>query len=380
MDIQVHTEHEVIAIDADSHSILVRDLARRKDYHHHFDHLLIATGSKPVRPPLPGIEASNIHHVNSLDGGIALKRSLDQQRPQSAVIVGGGYIGLEMAEAFVLHGMKVRLIQRGEQLMSATLDRQTAELVADSLRRHGVDVQLGQSVTGFDSNNGIATGVITDQETFPADIVLLGLGVEPNSDLAAAAGIPLGANRAIAVDRRQRTRRADIWAAGDCAESYHLVSRRSVHAALGTIANKQGKIAGINLAGKKAEFPGIVGTAVSKFMDTEIGSTGLPERTLNELGIQFVSAVVEARTLPRYYPGSSPLTVKLLAEPESKRLLGGQIVGGPGAAKRIDPLAVALHAGFTLDDLLYLDFGYAPPFSGVWEPFVIAARQALKQV
>ncbi|MCB2214904.1 MAG: FAD-dependent oxidoreductase [Desulfobulbaceae bacterium] len=378
MDIEVHTRHEAIEIDTANKTVLVADLDHGTTRRHHFDHLLIATGSTPIRPHLPGSDAVNIHDVNSLAGGIALKQALQREKPRSAVIVGGGYIGIEMAEALIMRGLQVHLIQRGDQVMSS-LDAEPANLVGSALERHGVNVHLGQTVVGFETINGRAVRVITDQATLAADIFLLGLGVRPNSALAGKAGIPLGAGGAIAINDRQQTKVPTIWAAGDCAESFHLVGRRPVFFALGTIANKQGRVAGINLAGGEARFPGVVGTAITKFMDTEIARTGLSEREIKELNIPFVTGLVEAHTLPRYYPGSAPMTVKVLAEQGPGRLLGAQIVGGAGAGKRIDPLAVALHAGFTLDDLLYLDLGYAPPFSGVWEPFVIAARLALKK-
>jgi NADPH-dependent 2,4-dienoyl-CoA reductase/sulfur reductase-like enzyme len=378
MDIEVHTRHEAVEIDAANRTVLVADLDHGVTRRHHFNHLLIATGSTPIGPRLPGSDAVNIHDVNSLAGGIALKQALERNKPRSAAIVGGGYIGIEMAEALVMRGLHVHLIQRGGQVMSS-LDAEPANLVSSALAQHGVNVHLGQTVVGFETSNGKAVRVITDQTTLAADIFLLGLGVRPNSALAEKAGIPLGAGGAIAVSDRQQTKLPAIWAAGDCAEAFHLVGRRPVSFALGTIANKQGRVAGINLAGGEARFPGVVGTAITKFMDTEIARTGLGERELKELNIPFVTGLVEAHTLPRYYPGSAPMTVKVLAEQGTGRLLGAQIVGGAGAGKRIDPLAVALHAGFTLDDLLYLDLGYAPPFSGVWEPFVIAARLALKK-
>jgi NADPH-dependent 2,4-dienoyl-CoA reductase/sulfur reductase-like enzyme len=196
--------------------------------------------------------------------------------------------------------------------------------------------------------------------------------------LAKNAGIPLGPKGSIAVNDLQQTESPNIWAAGDCAQSYHIVSRKPIHVALGTIANKQGRIAGMNLGGRYATFPGIVGTAITKFMDTECARTGLNEAEIKALGLHYSIGLMEGYTLPHYYPGSSPITVKVLGEKGSGRLLGVQIVGGKGSAKRIDTAATALHAGFSLEDLLYLDLSYAPPFSGVWDPIVIAARMALK--
>lgn len=308
-----------------------------------------------------------------------MKQVLEDEKPKSAIIIGGGYIGIEMAEALVLRGLRVQLIQRGNQVMS-TLDEELATTVAEALQRHGVLLHLGQTVTGFETNQDRATHVVTDCDRYEADLFLLGMGAKPNSALAARAGIPLGPRGAIIVDSHQRTEQTDIWAAGDCAQSFHLVSRQPVHIALGTIANKQGRVAGINLAGGNAEFPGVVGTAITKFMDTEIARTGLNEREAKALGLPYTVGLIKARTLPRYYPGSKLISVKILAEQTTARLLGVQIVGGQGSAKRIDTAAVALHAGLSLEDLLYLDLGYAPPFAGVWEPLIIAARMALKNL
>lgn len=317
--------------------------------------------------------------MNSLTNGSRLKQVLDQEKPQNAVIVGGGYIGLEMAEALHMRGLRVTMIQRSAQLMP-TLDPDMGEKLGTSLIESGITLYRNEEVLGFAQKKGLAVGVITDQRTIATDFVILGLGVVPTSSLAKDAGIPLGPRGSIKVNELQQTETANIWAAGDCAQSYHLVSRRPVHVALGTIANKQGRIAGMNIGGKYATFPGIVGTAITKFMDTECSRTGLSEKEIKALGWQYAVGSIEARTLPRYYPGSAPISVKVLAEKGSGRLLGAQIVGGRGSAKRIDTAATALHAGFTVDDLLYLDLSYAPPFAGVWDPLVIAARMALKEV
>ncbi len=284
-----------------------------------------------------------------------------------------------MAEALHLRGLQVSIIQRGAQLMP-NLDPDMGELLGNALLSSGIALYRNETVKGFDHKNGLATGVVTDQRTIPADLVILGLGVIPNSGLARDAGIPLGPHGSIKVNELQQTGTANIWAAGDCAQAYHLVSHRPVHIALGTVANKQGRVAGKNLGGQYASFPGIVGTAITKFMDTECARTGLCEKEINALGWQYVTGRINGFTLPRYYPGSAPICVKVLAEKGSGRLLGAQIVGGRGSAKRIDTAATALHADFTLEDLLYLDLSYAPPFAGVWDPLVIAARMALKQV
>ena len=374
----MHTGHEVTLVDPEKQQVLVKDLHSSAERWEHYDQLLFATGARPDRPPLDGIDSRNIYDVHSLVNGSRLKQALAEQQPKTAVIVGGGYIGLEMAEALHLRGLKITMVQRRGQVMP-NLDPDMGERLGQALREKGIDLRLNETLLGFEQKDGLAVAVTTDKQTIPADLIILGLGIIPNSELAKNAGIALGPKESIRVNELQQTETANIWAAGDCAQSFHLVSRRPVHVALGTVANKQGRVAGLNLGGRYATFPGVVGTAITKFMDTECARTGLSEREIKELGLQYATGLIEAYTLPRYYPGSAPICVKVLAEKGSARLLGVQIVGGPGSAKRIDTAATALHAGFSLEDLLYLDLSYAPPFAGVWDPIVIAARMALKE-
>ncbi len=370
-----------MGISPQQQKVLVKNLHNVKEQWETYDQLLIATGASPVHPPLDGINSRNIHHVNNLTNSSRLKQMLEQEKPQTAVIVGGGYIGLEMAEALHMRGLKVYIIQRSAQLMPS-FDHDMGEKLSNSLLESGIILYRNEEMQGIAQKKGtdLAIGVITDKRTIPADLIILGLGVSPNSKLAKDADIPLGPRGSIKVNELQQTEMAHIWAAGDCAQSYHLVSRRPVHVALGTVANKQGRVAGMNLGGKYTKFPGVVGTAITKFMDTECARTGLSEKEIIALGWQYAVGRIDGFTLPRYYPGSTALSVKVLAEKGSGRLLGAQIVGGRGSAKRIDTAATALHAGFTLEDMLYLDLSYAPPFSGVWDPLIIAARMALKQV
>jgi NADPH-dependent 2,4-dienoyl-CoA reductase/sulfur reductase-like enzyme len=243
--------------------------------------------------------------------------------------------------------------------------------IADALRKHGVTVQLGVQALGFADGQ-----VETNVGVLPADLVVLGLGVTPNSDLAAEAGLTLGARRSIRVDRRQQTSVAGIYSAGDCAETFHRVSRRQVHIALGTVANKTGRVAGINIAGGYATFPGVVGTAITKVCNLEMARTGLNETEARRSGFDFEAVTIESTTRARYFPGTKPITVKLLAEAGTRRVIGAQIVGEEGAAKRIDVLATAITAGLTTGEVIDLDLAYAPPFSGVWDPVHIAARRA----
>lgn len=371
--------HEVKEIDAAGRKVLVRDLQNDREAWEPYDQLLIATGAVPICPDLPGADAVHICGVNTLASGLDIRRRLDQSGMKKAVVVGGGYIGLEMAEALVMNGLDVTLISRSPQVMG-TLDEDMGALVSQALRDNGVTLHLGEALTEFETAAGKVTGVVTDKRNLPTDIVILGLGVRPNTVLVAAAGIPLGEKGSIRVNERMQTGIAGIWAAGDCAESYHLVSRRPFYIALGTVANRHGRVAGINLGGGYARFPGVVGTAVTKICQVEVARTGLQEKELRKLGIEWESAVIKSRTKAGYFPGAGEISVKVLAERGSGRLLGGQIVGMEGSAKRIDTLATPLHAGFTVEEMIHLDLGYAPPFSPVWDPVVIAARVVVKKL
>jgi NADPH-dependent 2,4-dienoyl-CoA reductase/sulfur reductase-like enzyme len=377
--IDVRILHEVEEIDPAAGKVRVRDLHSGSVWWEPYDQLLIATGALPLCPDLPGSDAVEIFGVNTLQSGLEIRRRLDAGGIKRGVIVGGGYIGLEMAEALVRHGLEVSLINRPPQVMG-TLDYDMGALVSQALRDFGVSLYLEETLTAFETNNGKVTGVVTDKRTLPADIVVLGLGVRPNTALAAAAGIPLGEKGAIRVNERMETGLPGIWAAGDCAESFHLVSRRPFYIALGTVANRQGRVAGINLGRGYATFPGVVGTAVTKICQMEVARTGLQEEEIAALDLEHVSAVIKSRTRAGYYPGAGEITVKLLAERGSGRLLGGQIVGLEGSAKRIDTVAIALHAGFTVEEMINLDLGYAPPFSPVWDPVVTAARAVAKKL
>jgi NADPH-dependent 2,4-dienoyl-CoA reductase/sulfur reductase-like enzyme len=304
---------------------------------------------------------------------------VDEESPRRAVIVGGGYIGLEMAEAFLMRGMEVTVIERASHVMN-TMDADMGDLVSEALRNAGACLYLEESLEGFETKNGGVQAVVTNQRTLPTDMVILGMGVRPNSQLASAVGIPLGLRDSIRVDAAMETGVKGVWAAGDCAESFHTVTKKPFYVALGTIANRHGRVAGTNIAGGSAQFGGALGTAVTKICAVEVARTGLQESEIREWGVDFASEAIESRTRAGYYPGGGPITVKLHAEKGSGRLLGGQIVGCEGAAKRIDIIATSLHAGFTVDQVSELDLSYAPPYSPLWDPVLIAARQLAKRV
>jgi NADPH-dependent 2,4-dienoyl-CoA reductase/sulfur reductase-like enzyme len=368
IDVRLH--HEAMGIDAQARTVEVRDHARRRNITIGFDQLHVATGARPTRPDLPGIQLDHVRGVQTLEDAKALEDHARTSRCRSVVVVGGGYIGLEMAEAFVRWGAEVTLVEAGPQLMG-TLDADMADRLLAPLRGLGVDVRLEAPVAGFETGKVL----LPDGGVLGADIVVLGLGVTPNGELAADAGAERGHRGALKVDRRQRTSLDGIYAAGDCCESQHLVSGRAIHVALGTVANKQGRVAGINLGGGYATFPGVVGTAITKVCALEVGRTGLTEREASAAGFDAVATTVESTTIAGYLPDAKPMVVKLVAERGTGRLLGAQIVGEERSAKRIDTVAVALHARLRVDELMDLDLAYAPPFSTTWDPIHIAARQ-----
>jgi NADPH-dependent 2,4-dienoyl-CoA reductase/sulfur reductase-like enzyme len=369
----------VLGIDIDDARVQVRDLQRNKTWWEPYDQCLIATGASPIRPPIPHVDAEGIHTINTLQTGIQLWEALEEAAPKQIVIVGGGYVGLEMAEALLKRDIQVAMVEMMPQVMP-TVDPDVAEPVAQTLREAGVDLYLEEKVEGFEAVDGKVQGVVTSERTLPAKMVLLAVGIHPNSQLAADAELPLGVRDAIKVNERMQTPVTGVWAAGDCVESFHLVSRRPTYQGLATMANKQGRVAGLNLGGEYATFPGVMGTSITKFGETEIARTGLQTKEIEAIGWEYAAVTIDSHTRARYYPGSADIRVKLLAEKGSGRLLGGQIVGGEDAAKRIDVVVTALHAGFTAGELLNLDLAYAPPFSPVWDPVLIAARQLIKVV
>ncbi|MEU4209290.1 FAD-dependent oxidoreductase [Streptomyces sp. NPDC026206] len=379
IDLRMRTE--VTEIDLAGQRVRARDLTSGQEQWHGFDDLVVATGARPARPPLEGIDAPGVYGVQTLDDGQALLDGLEQSAGRRAVVIGAGYIGVEMAEALSRRGYEVTVVERAGQPMS-TLDPDMGALVREAMSGMGIDVVTGTAVTGIvTGDGGRVAAVATEDREYPADVVVLGLGVRPETRLADAAGLPLGESGGLLTDLAMRVRgHGNVWAGGDCVEVLDLVSGRTRHIALGTHANKHGQVIGTNIGGGYATFPGVVGTAVSKVCDLEIARTGLLEAEAAAVGLRVVTATIESTSRAGYYPGAHPMTVKMLAERGTGRLLGVQIVGREGAAKRVDVAAVALTARMTVDRMTALDLGYAPPFSPVWDPVLVAARKAAAAV
>ena len=377
--IDVRMGVEATAIDPDAHTVSIlggNDLP--------YGRLVIATGAEPVRPDLPGIEGAGIYGVQTLDDGQALIDGL-AKRPRKVVVVGSGYVGLEIAEACVARGFDTTVIDRSKAPLSI-IEPQLGEQVAAAMRKHGIRLLADTAVTGFRlDDDGRVEAVNTEDDSIEADLVVLGLGVTARSALAADAGLPLGAKDGIVVDAHQRVVGFDdIWAAGDCVVTKDRVTGDLIHVPLGTHANKQGLVAAASILGDvsgavpRVSFPGVVGTAITKFCALEVSRTGLGERHARDAGFDPVTLSIETTNFAGYMPDPETMTVVMIADRSTRRLLGAQIVGGEDSALRIDVAATALAAEMTVDDIVMLDLAYAPPFSSVWSPIQVAARAAVK--
>ncbi|MFG2955159.1 FAD-dependent oxidoreductase [Streptomyces sp. NPDC048291] len=379
IDLRMRTE--VTEIDVAGKRVRARDVDSGAESWTPYDKLVIGTGARPIRPDMPGADAPGVHGVQTLDDGQALLDTLARTRGRRAVVVGAGYIGVEMAEAMINRGYEVTVVNRGSEPMS-TLDPDMGRLVHEAMEGLGItmvdDTEVTKVLTGQD---GRVRAVATEDAEYPADVVILGIGVRPETGLAEAAGLPVGAHGGLLTDLAMRVRgHEDIWAGGDCVEVLNLVSGQEQYIPLGTHANKHGQVIGTNVGGGYATFPGVVGTAVSKVCDLEIARTGLREKDALRVGLRFETVTIESTSRAGYYPGATPMTVKMLAERRTGRLLGVQIVGREGAGKRVDIAAVALTANMTVEQMTALDLGYAPPFSPVWDPVLVAARKATAKV
>lgn len=378
--IDVRTGTEVVSVDTKAKTVAFRDAGGTAG-ELSFDALVVATGATAFKPALSGIDMPGVFTLRTLPDAEALRETLESGSIRRGIIVGAGYIGLEMAESLAARGVEVTVIELLPRALS-TFDPDMSELVEKKLARRGVILRTGTSVDGFevgDSSESLGY-VVAGRQRLAADLALVSIGVRPAVGLAKAAGIELGQSGAIKVDARQVTSEPSVLAAGDCCEAHNVVTGRPGWIPLGTTANKQGRVAGENAVGGNARFGGMAGTNITKIFDLEVSQTGLTLEAAAAEGLAAESVRIRATSRAHSYPGSAPVTVKLVFEKGTGRLFGGQIVGGEGAGKRIDTLAAALHAGMTVRDLGGIDMAYAPPFSPVWDPVLVAANQAVKKV
>lgn len=374
MEIETHIRHEVTSIDVDERTIEGRRTTDGSPFTDRWDELLIATGARAHRPPIAGTDLDGVHELRTLDDAAALRAVADREGGAVAII-GGGYIGLETAEAFHLRGWDVTVFAARSGVLTRMLDTDLGEMVVERMREMGITVRTDSRVQCINGTD-VVSSIGCEGETIPADAVVLGLGSRPEVDLAVAAGIPLGPTGAIAVDPTQRTSIPGVWAAGDCAEVIDRVTGEPCNPHLGTVANKTGRVAGMNLGGETATFPGTLNASITKICDLEISAVGLCEEDARAAGIDAVSGTASGTTTAGYMPEASPMTIRAVAERGTGRLLGAQIVGGPGAGKRIDVFATAIWNQMTASELEWTDLAYAPPFSGTWDLVAIAARSA----
>lgn len=364
--IEVLTGHQAREIELGRRRVRAVVLETLQEKIFHFDRLVLATGARPDWPAIPGLDQPHVFHANTLESAIAVRRFLDRSQPKRAVVLGAGYIGLETAEALRERGLEVTLLHRDEEILEG-FDRDVTARVEESLVRHGVVLRKGASALAVKEKE-----VVSEAGRHAADLVIVSTGLRPNVELAGDAGIVVGPTGAIAVDERMQTNVPGIYAAGDCAETTHLVTGRPVWIPLGTTANKQGRVAGENAAGGRARFTGVAGTAVTKMFGLECGRTGLSEAQAGMYRVE--TATVEHLTQAAYL-GGRKILVKLVAERGRGRLLGAQMAGEEGVAKRIDVLATALHARMTVEQVAQLDLSYAPPVAPLWEAVLLAARK-----
>ncbi|HEX8458339.1 MAG TPA: FAD-dependent oxidoreductase [Pyrinomonadaceae bacterium] len=372
IDVQLHAE--VVEI------LPARSLARvsvagaRRDLS--FDSLVLATGAAAVCPPLAGRDLAGVFVLRQLHDGRRLLAFIEQERPRAAVIVGAGYIGLEMAEALRARGLAITIVESSDRVMS-TLGGLLRERVVEELRGRGVEVVLGERVAAFEGLGGRVAGVVTESgRAFEAQVVLIGVGVRPNAALAKDAGLETGESGAIITDANQRTSASNVFAAGDCCETLHRVSGRRVWMPLAQPAIRQGWVAGANAAGATPEmrYAGLVGTNAIKVFDLEVGRTGLSLEEAREAGFDAAAVDDESPTRAGYYPGGAKILTRLVSD-KSGRLLGAQMVGREGVAHRIDVYAAALHANLKLEEINSLDLAYAPPFAPTIDPILRATKQ-----
>ncbi|MBL8093575.1 MAG: FAD-dependent oxidoreductase [Anaerolineales bacterium] len=406
--IHVHLKHEAIAIDPGAGTVAVRDLATGTLRDVAYDRLILASGAQATRPNVPGAHLAGVFTLRTVEDADAIKAWLAVQKPRTAVIVGAGYVGIELAESICAHGVDVTVIEAQDQVMPS-LDADLAAKVQQTLEDMGIHIQLGARLTSFVGAGlvgdvvarvlGRMSGeaprmsgdllrvreVVTSTGSLPADIVILGGGARPAAELARAAGIALGATGAVAVDAEQRTNLPEIWAAGAVGETYHRLLKKPIYFPLARAATLQGRVAGVNAASRReaagsARFPGTLGTSVVKAFGLTIALTGLTERQAKAAGFDAANVTVTSTSRAGFMPGSERIQTRLVFENGSGRLLGAQMVGGDEVAKRLDVVAAALQAGWTAEDLAEADLTYTPPVAPLWDGSLSAATLAARQI
>jgi NADPH-dependent 2,4-dienoyl-CoA reductase/sulfur reductase-like enzyme len=372
--VDVFTRHRVKSIDPENKSVKVVDLDGADEFSREYTKLVIATGASPFVPPIQGTDLEGVFVLRKLSDAISIKDFIKKRKPRRAAVIGAGPVGMEMCESFRALGLEVKVVEMADRVMPL-VDSEIAGKVQEHLELHGVECHLGQKVEALDGSGSIER-VHTSGGEFAADIVLLGIGIRPNTDIAVEAGVELGAKGAIRVDPYLRTNLPDVYCAGDCATTTQYLSGRETWIPLGSTARKQGRLAAENMFGANVAFPGVQGTSVVKCFNLTVGRTGLDKAEAEEAGFDPVTISMDAESLHSYYPGGGLMTLKLTADRASGRLLGAQLAGevSSNADKRLDIFAVAVAAGLTAGDLQYLDLAYAPPYSPSMDAPIVAGN------
>jgi NADPH-dependent 2,4-dienoyl-CoA reductase/sulfur reductase-like enzyme/rhodanese-related sulfurtransferase len=378
-DINVQARTLATAIDRQNKSVLVKNLTTGEETSLPYDKLVIATGASPVKPNLPGVELANIHSLWHPDSARKVRQGLEKGRFKRAVIIGAGLVGMEMAEALFTWDIPVTVVEMADQVFPAFLDTDQAGIVAKYAREKGITILTSEKVVRFTGNDAVEA-VETDQRTLPADLVILAVGARPNTELARAAGLAIGSTGAIAVDEYLRTSDPDIYAGGDCVENVNFLSGKKVFAPMGSTANKHGRVIGENLCGANVPFRGVLHTVVVKVLDLNAGKTGLTEKEAKELGYEYVAVTVTGHDKPHYMPGAKLITVKLIADVKTRKVLGVQVVGEGEVSKRVDLVAATLTLGGTIGDLFDMDLAYAPPYNSPIDNVAVAANSVMNKL
>ncbi|WP_148883707.1 CoA-disulfide reductase [Thermococcus aciditolerans] len=365
--IDLHMRAEVLEVDQGA--VRVREPDGEHTYE--WDYLVFANGASPQVPAIEGCGLEGVFTADLPPDAVAIREYMEKHDVRNVVVIGTGYIALEMAEAFVAQGKNVTLIGRSERILRKTFDKEITDIVEEKLKG-ALNLRLQELTMRFEGD-GKVERVITDAGEYPADMVIVATGIKPNTELARELGVRIGETGAIWTNERMETSVENVYAAGDVAETRHLITGRRVWIPLAPPGNKMGYVAGSNIAGRDVIFPGVLGTSITKFLDLEIGKTGLTEAEAIREGYDVRTAFIKAGTKPHYYPGSKPIWLKGVVDNETNKLLGVQVVGAE-ILPRIDTAATMLTAGFTTKDAFFTDLAYAPPFAPVWDPLIVLAR------
>jgi len=377
--IRVLKNHKIEKIDIQNHAISGQKIGSGESFMDHFDRLVITTGAYPIRPKIEGMSLENVFYLRSIFDADAILKRIQSDSIRDVVIAGGGYIGLEMAESLIRLGKNVTIIELAPQILTL-FDEDFAGILRQYLEKKGVKIFTSEGIQALKGREGKVTHIQTAIREIEADIVLMSLGIRPQVELAKQAGLKIGETGAIWTNERMETSAEGIYAAGDCAETTHLMTGKKVWIPLGSTANKQGRVVGVNVCGGNAAFHGVIGTAIFKTFEFNVAKTGLSIREAEKEGFHPVQAVVRGFDRAHYYPGMRESTLKVIADKETGRILGGQAIGEGHSDKFIDILAMALHGKMTCQQLASVDLAYAPPFSPVLSPVIVAANVLLNKL